>query len=931
MNEYDDILNRIVEEFYDTGRLVLNEIHREPKYVNQIRGLLKNGSYNFKNENYVVALKNYQDALEIYSGLKDGQIRTNLSWFKENVIEDQIKKIKKLIPSEEPVEDYEDIESEVGIDLDNSGEETPEEIIVNYLDDSEEDDTDEIRIFFNSVKTDLEELYNSEGSVKNKFLDYSKIIKSSVDSYTTITPLNLNLLQSNVAMYYYEIDLAKESQNLTDDFISNKRKELLHLNYAKNNLEILTNRLGLNSEDLLEGNNIDDRIKSLETTLNLESYGEGDELPLFKSGHIIFEEDKFWLGLLKNSDKNIGVEEYEEQQPNGETNKYLVYIGDEITIDDWKRTFCSERNYERYKNIIDSNDISCDIFRGDPKYYEFSIGQKVKFKQKVKLNKTNGEKSYYQCSEKITGTYPNDTIKSRAFILKITEVILDKGKVNLSYDYGDGIEIPLFKNGWGECPQKGEIENVDIFKLEPYEKTEKDTYLGAQKFRRNHFKRFKTEAERLNLSDIEYDILSNQLMEFAGNLQRLGIKPGDIDLRTSKKKITFGGKYTSSITSVIHDLTSNVDIEGATVLSLYENLKNKIFKGATTEQVRIILPYLIEINKRLKDLNKINAGKIVDFVNELDFTNPKNIDNVFKNIIKSVSSQYEYYWGNETKYFIEESDQNDKGLLNTELSVELEFDNSIIEIISKSNIKNLEESCVNIKNVVIDTNTMNNEVNRLHSMVNRDGYTEKFDIKCIKQINYNDTPIVSVNDYLDVKSKKNKDDFLGELSTPFKSSSFGKKIVDGTNTERKNCKIYTKIYNDLIDSLIVKMSEDLEFIKERVLGGDKPFKGLIISDNIFVPLNSLKLYWSNKGMMNDHRITLRYKIDGTVYKINFNPEKCGTDCSEEQTYEIEKLTMSSGDGFEQLPSDILNIQQNESTDRLDEIIENFFDTGKFVF
>ena len=25
MNKYDDILNRIVEEFYDTGRLVLNE------------------------------------------------------------------------------------------------------------------------------------------------------------------------------------------------------------------------------------------------------------------------------------------------------------------------------------------------------------------------------------------------------------------------------------------------------------------------------------------------------------------------------------------------------------------------------------------------------------------------------------------------------------------------------------------------------------------------------------------------------------------------------------------------------------------------------------------------------------------------------------------------------------------------------------------
>jgi hypothetical protein len=313
----------------------------------------------------------------------------------------------------------------------------------------------------------------------------------------------------------------------------------------------------------------------------------------------------------------------------------------------------------------------------------------------------------------------------------------------------------------------------------------------------------------------------------------------------------------------------------------------------------------------------------------LDFTKPENIDNVFKKIIKSVSSQYEYYWGNETKYFIEESDQGDKGLLNTTLNVELEFHNSIMEIIVKSNIKNLEESCVNIKNVVIDTKTMDSEVDRLYNMVNKDGYTEKFDIKCIKQINYDGAPIVRVGDYLDVKSKKNKDDFLGELSTPFKSSSFGKEIVDGTNTERKNCKIYTKIYNDLIDSLIVKMSKELEHIKGRVLGGDRPFKGLIIKDNIFVPLDSLKLYWSNKGMMSDHRISLRYKIDGAVYKITFDPEVCGVDC-EEQEYSVVKDTYSSGDGFKQLESDIFKVTMTESTDRLDEIIENFFDTGKFV-
>ena len=75
----------------------------------------------------------------------------------------------------------------------------------------------------------------------------------------------------------------------------------------------------------------------------MESYGEGDELPLFEPGHIIFEEDEFWLKLLENSDKNVEVEVYEEQQPNGEINKYLVYNGDEITIDDWRRTFCAQK------------------------------------------------------------------------------------------------------------------------------------------------------------------------------------------------------------------------------------------------------------------------------------------------------------------------------------------------------------------------------------------------------------------------------------------------------------------------------------------------------------------------------------------------------------------------------------------------------------
>ena len=68
MNEYDDILNRIVEEFYDTGRLVLSEslysdtldvfhnLKKTPKTIDEILKLydkLFNYNKGFINSEYV--------------------------------------------------------------------------------------------------------------------------------------------------------------------------------------------------------------------------------------------------------------------------------------------------------------------------------------------------------------------------------------------------------------------------------------------------------------------------------------------------------------------------------------------------------------------------------------------------------------------------------------------------------------------------------------------------------------------------------------------------------------------------------------------------------------------------------------------------------------------------------------------------------------
>ena len=349
--------------------------------------------------------------------------------------------------------------------------------------------------------------------------------------------------------------------------------------------------------------------------------------------------------------------------------------------------------------------------------------------------------------------------------------------------------------------------------------------------------------------------------------------------------------------------------------------------------------YLIYLVKKYNG----NRNKIINDLNQsIEFGRKWNIDN-FNNFIKTKkgeikellqkmfpstiteASKYESYWANDTQYFVGESDKEDQSLIK---DYQLEFDNSIMSVIEGSNIKDLKIDCEGVENFTINYTIIEEEVERLVGLVNPNAFTEKFDIKCIKEIQFDGKNIITVGDYLDVKKRIEKDSFLIELSAPFKTTNFGEGFVGNTDIQRKKCNLYIKVYNDLIDRLLSKITKQLDTIKNNILSGDKPFSGLIIEDNTFVPLTSLNLYWSNKGARTDHRITLRYKINGPVYRIKFNPQICGSDCLEEQTYVVEKEEIKGSDNYEQLTSDIFSL--NQPTDRLDEIIENFFDTGKFV-
>lgn len=107
------------------------------------------------------------------------------------------------------------------------------------------------------------------------------------------------------------------------------------------------------------------------------------------------------------------------------------------------------------------------------------------------------------------------------------------------------------------------------------------------------------------------------------------------------------------------------------------------------------------------------------------------------------------------------------------------------------------------------------------------------------------------------------------------------------------------------ESVITKLSEKLQKdLKKKSGKGWKIIKsindvtvGIFFSDYNFLPKDSYDLSWSTKGQRDEARLTIRVNWNnGPVYR--WVEGNC-------------------------------NLQQTESADRLDKIIENFFDTGKF--
>jgi hypothetical protein len=185
----------------------------------------------------------------------------------------------------------------------------------------------------------------------------------------------------------------------------------------------------------------------------------------------------------------------------------------------------------------------------------------------------------------------------------------------------------------------------------------------------------------------------------------------------------------------------------------------------------------------------------------------------------------------------------------------------------------------------------------------------KYDILTNREIKDEGGNVIIPKDgKVEVKDINKQDSYLSEfLASPVKKTEYG----------IRNNPIYLKRYNDVIGKVYNHLKNKWEDdIKEKI---KNDLEGIIISNNIYVPNknDNIEFYLSNVGRSNPEkqlRISVRYHINKNNWRNFYKIDDDGI------LYPLKKEP--------DIPTKEKRIYETKS--KLDNIIENFFDTGKFV-
>ena len=830
MNEYDDILNRIVEEFYDTGRLVLNEIHSVPWFVKKIRGLLSKAKSNYIKDNYEEALSNYRSVLEIYNGLKDGQKNSDsMNWFDVNIPIREINRIEGLITPEDPVED----EVEVGDGLDNSEEETDEFPTEEPTsDDASTEETDEVNVYYDPD--------NVSPPLENKITRSRRIEK---ENNTELLPLSQNysgdkeskLYKSNLNRLQY---ILLQSETWGAFKLSKEKEDTLKE-------EIKNGEFGETTDELLRKFQTHARknpIRNVTGVIDLDSEEESYEV----TRELPFNLQSDRCELIKYNNENVGK------------------------VDEW--TWCKLMQVTNYREFQKLNNIT-----------NITDDDKNRVIDTSTINITDPNEEVYDDSKK-------DMFKSLSLKFfnnlenkKIYETTFQKQWEDLSKFFREGIDRV-------NKLDKLEKEREDFLASYTNEQGEfNDTYFKNQRGIDSYIKKkFDDEIEKLK----EYsDRVGEEPIEFWRDYKN---RWDEIEKRTDQnfdkegklkdlqkeyvkyrnRRSTIEGIYGKIIEELKKGLKEK-KLSLNEINTILQNVNDSLYKVFDTDRQH--RTQIDNAKKLLKGLfNKLSVEENVDVYDIVDFLENINVRKLSYDIYEKSFCECDgdYFTGCNKR-------DGDKSKL---------FNNAVKEIKKYLGGEYKDLPFTGASESIYDL-----------IMEEKTTVADKYDIVSKSAVTLTNNVVIPKDKKIEVKKYVE-----GESYTLSEFIGLYKRRKDIEKYKDENGEYYLR-YNNIIKDVVRRLNENdrgLSNSFKNETDNDNKLFGVFVDDYQFYKYDQIDLFWSidsnQKRFKDEFRITLKFKIKDGQTPSQWVEGNC-------------------------------NLQQNESTDRLDEIIENFFDTGKFVF
>ena len=914
MNEYDDILNRIVEEFYDTGRLILEA--RGKRLTNdELRNIALNyktrGEWAEKDKNsYQQAIKRGKEIPGFYEDITSHMIVLN-----KHLTNDELRNIAKKYRTkiEWRKNDPRTYDQAYNRDKKFPG-------------------------FWEDITSDM------ETRQQKKYLTNYEL-RNIAKKYRTKSEWNTNDRNSYVQAYNRDKKFPGFWEDITSDMeIINASKKHIYAYefYDKENNPIA----------VYVGLTCDMTRRNKEHQTGYCTFGK-EETQVFK---FIKENPKlkYEIKLLEpNQYKGREAEqkeiEWEEKyQHNGWRTLNIAKPGslgglykltnDELrnialnyeTKSEWKKNDLSTYNmglrrgkdfYEDITSHMKSSSLTNDELRNIAKKYRTKI-EWMKNDRKSYVQAYNRDKKFPGFWEDITSDMGSDDILDR-----IVEEFYDTGKLKLSED----IEFDVDNEDFGE-ESEGEIEYNDeeslhmkIFSKYFIEGLSQPKVAEQLSIDKNKVRRL---TKPVNIEQVkEWDDFNNLIKKVYGiddkklNLIKLirfyfSSNLKCIKWNPNKKMYDYQKPFTLE---ELKNYVEKLDSSSVSTKSAYTNIRNekpcyyptrshKLYDPQTYERINFILNLegcdeecideywrlirqLIGYTKqRTTEETEELIGKITEFI-KLGNVTMSSLKKEF-NLPQTTLSRWIKTYGLTELYDENKSDETYERTFEKDCG-----DGKYFELTRGEGNSSKISNTSSYNKTLLDkvSNPILKEKDIVSYLYKDIVTTEtvKYDIKTLVPVNLEGGFVLQPKDPVEVKDTPYENGYhLMEFYGAFKNY---------TKQEKEDFQEMSRF-----ESVIKKLSEQLQKDLENESGkGWKIIKsindvtvGIFFSDYNFLPKDSYDLSWSIKGQRDEARLTIRVNWNnGPVYR--WVEGNC-------------------------------NLQQNEPTDRLDNIIENFFDTGKFV-